>query len=253
MPDGIELETQDYSDTSVWKLVGLASKAATVEAFVSDAGIQASGALTMSATSTQSIDALVAAGAVSIGGGGSTGVAVSGAGVYTENRVGTDVRAGVDGDGGNGISANGIALTAHDGTTIRAIAGAASIAAGVGGSTGVSVSIGLAIAINEVTNQSLAFISNASGGVDAGGGDVTITASSGSPSLVDTSLTTAQLDDLADQAVDDPTTGVDEAAIDAAADAILRGTPRARSAPRARRSAPTSRSTRSTRARPGRS
>ena len=187
--DGVELATMDYSDTSVWTLVGLDRVGAPVEAYVDGTGINATGQLTLEATSTQTIEAIVLAGAVAIGGGGSTGVAVSGAGVYTENRIATDVRAGIDGDGGLGIVADGITIAADDQTVIRSIAGAASIAAGIGGSTGVAVSIGLAIAINLVSNQSLAFIKDASGGVDVSGGDLSITATSGSGSLVNTTLT----------------------------------------------------------------
>src|SRR5206468_3576274 len=92
---------------------------------------------------------------------GTAGIAVSGAGVYTENRIETHIKAYIDGDGATGISAASIVLNASDTSTIMASAGAASIAAGLGGTVGVGVSIGISLAINEINNQVSAYIANA--------------------------------------------------------------------------------------------
>src|SRR5205814_5688268 len=103
--------------------------------------------------------------AVGIGGGIGTGVALSGAGVYSENKIHTDVKAYIDGDGDNaatdGITAGSVTISAVDGSGINAIAAAASLAAGLGISNGVAVSIGLSLAFNEVGNDVAASILNA--------------------------------------------------------------------------------------------
>ena len=60
--------------------------------------------------------------AVGIGGGNSVGVGLSGAGVYTENKIRTDVKAYISGDGADGISANSVHLLAKDSSGIDTIA-----------------------------------------------------------------------------------------------------------------------------------
>ncbi|MBF0461944.1 MAG: hypothetical protein HQL87_11150, partial [Magnetococcales bacterium] len=115
---------------------------------------------------------------------------------------------------------------ADDASSIRAIAGAASIAASLGGTAGVSFSIGIALAHNEITNQVDAYIAHADQVVTQTG-DVPITAlSSGVPlfSVAQTAagLTTSALDDATQVDVDDSSTpNVDEAAVDATGDAAI--------------------------------
>ena len=197
VPDGVELETLDYSDTSIWKHVGVDRKAALVEAKVENTSVQAPGALQLTATSTQTIDAIVVAGSVAIGGGGTTGVAASGAGAYAENRVATEVRAAIDGTGTTEISVGSITGTATDATKIKAIVGAASIAGSVGGSVGVSISIGLSIAINQVSNNVEAYLKDADVTTTTGGVSLSaITAAA--PLFSSSAVTAAQLDDVAE-------------------------------------------------------
>ena len=228
VPDGVDLVSMDYSDTTLWKLVGVDRTGAVVEAAVKNASIHATGALTLTATSTQTIDATVAAGAVAVSGGGSTGVGVSGAGAYAENRIATDVQAKIDGDGATGIHVASLNATATDSSGIRALVGAASIAAGLGGSTGVAISIGLSIAINQVDNRTEAAIVNAGDGVITDTGGVTLLAQTLAKNLftfgTTATLTAAQLDNAAVADSDDLTTtgaGNDEAANDAAVDAPI--------------------------------
>ena len=116
------------------------------------------------------------AGAVAISGGGSTGVGVSGAGVFTQNKIGTDVKAFVQGDGDGRIRATSISITADDSSGIRAIAGAASVAVALSGGASVAVSIGLAIALNEVADDVAAYILGAATTVDAGSGNIIVAA-----------------------------------------------------------------------------
>ncbi len=153
------------------------------------------------------------AAALGVGGGGTTGVAVSGAGSYSEDRIKTDVKAYIDGDTPSpatteGIEAFSIALVADDSSTINAVAGAGSLAAGFGSSAGVAVAVGLSLAFNEVSNDVEAYIANADQGVTASGGSITISAVSGGQHLFELTvggqLTPGNLDDAATADMDDP-------------------------------------------------
>ena len=94
--DPFDLRVQQYRDPNAWKLVSIADNAAQVRARVLESSIDATGDMTVTARSTQGIDAIVVAAAVGIGGGSSTGFAVSGAGSYAENKVRTIVQASPD-------------------------------------------------------------------------------------------------------------------------------------------------------------
>jgi hypothetical protein len=167
----------DFSDRLNWTQVLDESRAlaADVQAYVKDSDVVATGVMTLDANGNETIKSLAITGTAAIGGGGTTGVGVSVAGVYTENRVRTFVKAFIDGSGDDGITAESLAITAYDTASIRSDAGAASIAGGFGGTTGVGVSIGLAVAINEVANEVEAFISNG-GKVETASGDITLDA-----------------------------------------------------------------------------
>jgi hypothetical protein len=106
----------------------------------------------LQAAASGSIDAIVLAGAVTLSGGGTTGVGVSGAGVYTENKIANLVQACIGGDGATGITADSVTLTASDTSGITADVAAASLAGSVGGTGGVSVSIGIALARNHISS-----------------------------------------------------------------------------------------------------
>ena len=166
----LTLQAQEFGDPDAWRRVDLESAASEIQAYIRNSSIQAAGDLTANAISSQSIDSIVIAGAVALAGGGKAGIAISGAGVYAENAIATDVKAFINGDGADGITANRIALVADDSSSIQGIAGAASIAGSVGGKAGVSVSIGLSLAFNRVDNRVEAFISNADQGVTAPAG-----------------------------------------------------------------------------------
>lgn len=210
----IDLRTQHYGDTSVWKLVNLRDTATTVQAYIADSSLQTSADLTMDAVSTQSIEAVVLSGAAALSGGGTTGIAVSGAGVYAENKIRTFVQAYTDGDGADGITARSVHLAASDSSSVDAIAGAASLAASVGGSNGISVSIGLSVALNEIGNVVAAYVSNADQGVKASTGSIVVSALTQNQHLFDLALggqiTAANLNDAATADVDNPDDPLDE-------------------------------------------
>src|SRR5207247_2207315 len=141
-----------------------------------DASIHAGGDLAVTAAASQSIQATVFAGAVALTAGEGAGLAISGAGVYAENKIATDVRALIDGDGADGITAASVALSATDASGIKALAGAASIAATFGGEIGAAISLALSIAFNDVSNQVEAAISDADQGVTTTAGGVSVEA-----------------------------------------------------------------------------
>ncbi|MDZ4252170.1 MAG: hypothetical protein U1A72_06305, partial [Sulfuritalea sp.] len=101
----VDLTTQNYQDKSAWKQINVNASALEAQAYIKNSSVTASGALTLDADSTASISAIVVAGSGALAGGGSTGLALSGAGVYAENRIKTYVKAYIDGDGSTGISA----------------------------------------------------------------------------------------------------------------------------------------------------
>ena len=131
-----------------------------VEACVDDSSINAAQALTLTATSGQTIDAKVVAGSVAIG-GGLVGLAASGAGVYTENRIGATVWADIDGDGSTtGITANAVTVTATDQSSITATAASVAVAFSLA-PVGVSVAAAVTIASNTISNDVEAYIKDA--------------------------------------------------------------------------------------------
>ena len=102
----VDLSVQSYDDPTAWEQVGMTESDSEVQAYSSDSSIDSSGALMVTASESSTINAIVAAGAVAIAGGGDAGVGVSAGGVFTQNKIADDVRAYVDGDAGNGISAD---------------------------------------------------------------------------------------------------------------------------------------------------
>ncbi|MHC5860002.1 hypothetical protein [Nostoc sp.] len=140
---------------------GSTRQPAEVQAYIQNSSLTAGGDLTLSAIANGTITAGVGAGSAAVSGGGTAGVAASGSGVSTENKIATLIKAFIDGDGASGIQAKSASLTANDSSTIKADAGAASLAASFGGTAGVSVSIGVSLASNLISNEVEAFINNA--------------------------------------------------------------------------------------------
>ena len=198
------LEGQDYANPTLWQRVDLSPQPAQVRARVEGSGIQSSKEIEVSAHAEQVIDALVVAAAAGISGGGSTGVGVSGAGVYAENRILVDVEAILDA-GGAAVSGTQLDVEAEDSSHIRAVAGAASLAAGIGGGVGVSIALGLSIAFNEVDADVVAAVMNAV--VTTTSGAVNVKATSHGALLFKlTGVTADQLNDVSKADDDDADT-----------------------------------------------
>ena len=156
-----------------------------VRAYVIDSSIDAAGTLTQTAIANQTISALVFSISAAIAAGGLAGIGASGSGVSAQNKIGQDVEASIDGDGGSGadlggISATSITLTASDTSTISALAGAASVALSLAGAVGVGISVGVALSWNTIDTTVTAFIRNADGGVTSETGNIDIRAASDS-------------------------------------------------------------------------
>ena len=151
---------------------------AQVQAYVKNSSIDAEGNLTQAALANETIDAVVVAGSVAISGGGTAGVGLSGSGADAKNKISTQVKAFIEGDGTTGIVAENITLTAFDLSGIKADVGAGSLAASFAGTAAVSLSIGVALAENAIMNQVEAYIANADS-VTATDGSITVQALEG--------------------------------------------------------------------------
>ncbi|HEV3341569.1 MAG TPA: hypothetical protein VG125_14480, partial [Pirellulales bacterium] len=134
---------------------------AQVQAQINNSSVNAgTGGLNLTATASESIDALVGAFAAAVGGSGGIGVAGAGAGSNALNEMATLITADIDGDGSSGIQAGSITLRATDSSSIKAVTGAASLAVSFG-SGAVSVAVGAAIANNEIGNDVAAYLTDA--------------------------------------------------------------------------------------------
>jgi hypothetical protein len=229
--DDVDLRIADFSDSQAWRQVGITREGALTQARIATSQLLdrngQRGTLTVEATTEQKIVASVFAGAVAIGISGSASTAVGGAGAFVRNKIASDAKAAIEGTTGT-LRAGATRIEAEDVSSIRAFAGAASLAGAIGSGTTVSVAIGVALALNEISNGAQAL-------VDASTLDVTslivraTTSGSGGLSTTANGLTAAQLDDAAEEAKTTASNG--EAAMDAAdatADASIREQLRAR-------------------------
>ncbi len=139
---------------------GVSGSQGALTADIADSGVDSSGDVEVDAYSTQTIIADTLAGAVAIGGGGETGVAVAGAGVYVANLISLAITADIDGGNSADITAASVSVNAYDASEIDSIDGAAAVSASFGGEAGVSVSIGLSIAQNTIDDPVSAYIQN---------------------------------------------------------------------------------------------
>ena len=168
------LALQNFTDTTTWREVQTRS-AAQVQAYIVDSSVDATGNLSLTATSRQTIATIVVAGSAAVAGGGIAGIGATGAGASAENRIAVTVAAFVDGDGDDGIKADAVTLSATDTSTIKSDVGTASIGGGFG-TVGVAVSIGVALAQNTISNRIEAYVRDADTSLTARDGAVALTA-----------------------------------------------------------------------------
>src|SRR5262249_36387550 len=137
----------------------------------------AAGSLAVKATDTETINAVGVAASAAIGIGGEGGGAFSGAGARADNPGATPVQSYIHRAGGTGSAPDRVSLRAGDTPRIRADVVGASLAAGIGpGTAGVSLSIGVSLADNQITDDVAAYIKNANDHVTARAGDVKLQA-----------------------------------------------------------------------------
>ncbi|WP_322892276.1 LEPR-XLL domain-containing protein, partial [Yoonia sp. 72] len=206
--NGVDLAIEDYSDTSLWERVDLIRNGqATALASLDNVRIGVDGdapdSLSVTALSAQTINATAAAAAVAMAGSSANAAAIAGGGAAARNRIAGGAIAEITGNASD-ITAGSVDVVARDASTINSLVGAAAISAAVSGKTAVSVSVGLALAFNEVANQTTARIV---------GADVTATGATGVKVTAETApprsfeiaagglVTAAGLDDLSKQDV----------------------------------------------------
>ena len=149
-----------------------------VQAYLANTDVKAAGALTVQATSTESIQALTIAASVAIAATGENALGLSGSGVDTENRTGLDVGAYIDAVGQHPVSAASVAVTASDSSTITANSAAASLAGSFSGTNAGAVSVGVDLARNVIDNDVQAYLLNLSAGLSTTSGGVDLEATS---------------------------------------------------------------------------
>jgi hypothetical protein len=176
LTDALDLRLVDYQSEN-WRIANLnTDQPGEVLAYLQDSSVNAAGDLSLSAISAATIQAGVGAGSMAIGGGSTVGVGLSGVGVSSRNDINTLVKAFISGDGATGITANAITANANDLSTISVDTAAASFAGTVGGTAAVAISIGVALAKNEISNLVEASISHADNGVIARNGHLILNA-----------------------------------------------------------------------------
>ncbi len=179
------------------------------------------------ALNESSIQALAIAGAVAAAiTSGTASVTVAGAGDLAKNRIRRKVRAGVS-QNSHVDADRHVNVTATDTSSIVSRAAGAAISAGIARSgTSVALAVGVSLTENEIGGSLEAVIDTSTVNAD---GSVTVSASSPRQALFTLNpfgsyrLTDADLDAAATPKPDDNTTQQDEAALDAASDAILVG------------------------------
>lgn len=145
-----------------------------MRAYLFKTSVTATGALTLTATGSQTVDADVLSGSVAVA-GGLVGVGLGGAGSVASNRIAAWIAATIDGGGATiAVRAASVTLTATDTSEITATTGAAALSVGVG-LVGAAASVGIALARNEIANRVEASITGVASLVTTTGG-VTLSA-----------------------------------------------------------------------------
>ncbi|WP_261817079.1 LEPR-XLL domain-containing protein [Vibrio gallicus] len=153
-------------------------KANAISAIISDSSVDLSGAVDTFAQSKQEITSVVVAASVALA-NSNDGVAgaLSGVGATTDNSVMIDTTSGITAIEANHIiKADSISVEAKDTSNITSAVVGASIAGTFSASSGaVSLSIGVALASNDIDNDTIALIDNVDlGASDDRTGDVSV-------------------------------------------------------------------------------
>ena len=220
-PRDPDLRTQEYGDATIWRQVGVDPNPAQVRAYILNSSVHAVGALELTATlgAEDRRDRRRGRGRARRRRG--RGRRERRGRLRAEQDRRPTSRRSSTATAAYGIEAASIAITADSSSGITSFAGAAAIAAAIGGFGG-AVSIGLALAFNEVGDDVAAYVKNADTGVATGTGAIVISATSRGAKLFDlTGVTDGQLDNAAKTNEDDPDTAANERDDDLAADRLI--------------------------------
>ena len=154
---------------------GTDTGAGAVTAAIDDSAVFA-GAVDVSATSSETVDALVLAASVAISGSSQAATGFTGAGAFAFNEIALDIGATIDGGAVDPLSSAGVSVAAADTSTIEATVFAGSVAGGFSSENATTVAIGVSFARNSITNPVTAYIEDVPL-LTTGGGAVSVTAS----------------------------------------------------------------------------
>jgi mucin-19 len=146
---------------------GTESGTGAVQAYLLNTSITGSGLVDVEANAHETVDALTGAAAVTLAGGGSTGVGISGAGVGDINESNVNIQADIQ---GGSLNVGSVKVAASDTSAIAAVAGAAALSGAIGGSGGIAVSIGISVAENSIKDPVTAYISGVTSLTTTNGG-----------------------------------------------------------------------------------
>lgn len=217
----VDLSLADFTNRDLWRRKDMAAGTdvgALAELRGSD--LAGTGTVDITADAAQSITSTVVAAAVALS-AGKTGVAVGIAGSVAVNNIRGGAYAAISGDMDSGVSGSTITVDAKDTSIINAATAAAAVSAALG-KTAVSISVGLAVAYNEVSGDTTAEIVSAdvsSTGTGATDGVFVNAGSAPPPSFTGAAnplVSVDRLDDATEVQTNDDGDAVDAA--DAAAD-----------------------------------
>jgi len=133
---------------------------AETKAYIDNTTVNAAGGVSVTATATTSIDAVIENSISSISASLGENTTVSVGAVVSMNKISTDVEAFID-HATEVNAANGdITVQATDGSTIDSTVSASSLAVAVGVKKSTAVSVGVTTSRNDISNDVLAYISN---------------------------------------------------------------------------------------------
>lgn len=174
-----DLAQQNYEDRSLWKRLDRTGDTAQVQAIIENSSVDVDGDVRVTALSRASIDADVSALTVGVGVSAKAGQGISVGGAVSVNDIAVDVAAEIRGTSQT-LDAASLTVTADNFASIEARSLAASISAALAPTSGTSISVGLGLALNSITGDTLAEIDGLS--TITLDGVLTLKATSGGPS-----------------------------------------------------------------------
>src|SRR5208337_3549082 len=145
--------------SAAYNLIGTSGTPDPVWALIDgESTVTAAGGVSLTATASPSITAYTLAGSGDFSSGGDgASVGIAGAGAGSDNQIYTSVQAAIY-QGNVKTGAGGVNESATDSSDITAVAGGASFGGAFGGNAAVAVTVGAALAINDIDDDTIAGI-----------------------------------------------------------------------------------------------